>query len=324
MNESVLLSQVQSEGLSGLLQSLSNASAQQVVMFAAFCTVARIAALTLLLRNQKPRPWWATLPAWSPGALVVVVGVGALLGGWRWVGTSVFAIGIYLLLRSRKSVSFPWLRAAHDILEGLQYAAVVVFLLIRPFLVQTFEIPSPSMEPTLRVGDYVLVDKASYRLREPRAGEVVVFDAPIEASTVSGGPPGMYVKRLIAGPGDVVEVVAGILYRNGVPLHEPYIAEEGFGDFKLVKYNGRVLPILRDRLGQFPSGTLYLETVPPKDLFRVWDLPAEPLPAGTYLALGDNRNNSMDSRYWGLVDRHAIVGRAWIVFFPLTRWSIVR
>lgn len=324
MNPSVLLSQAESEGLSRLFHSLSEATASQVVLFAATCTALRLAAMTLLVREKQTRPWWATLPGWTPGALLVALGVGVVFGGWRWIGLGVSVVGLYLLARARSSVSFPWLRVAHDLLEGLQYAAIVVFLLLRPFVVQTFEIPSPSMEPTLRVGDYVLVDKASYRLREPRAGEIAVFNAPIEASTVSGGPAGLYVKRLIAGPGDVVEVVAGILYRNGVPLHEPYLAEKDFGNFKLVRYKGQLLPILRDRFGQFPGGTLYLELVPPKDLFRVWDLPAEPLPPNTYFALGDNRNNSMDSRHWGLVQRDEIVGRAWVVFFPLTRWGLVR
>ncbi|MEW5883271.1 MAG: signal peptidase I [Armatimonadota bacterium] len=324
MTETVLLSQVQGDGLSRLLHSLSDASPHEVVLFAAVCAAARFAALSLLLREGQSRPWWGTLPGWTPGAILIALGVAVVLGGWRWFGVGIAAVGLYLLFRARGSVSFPWLRVAHDVLEGLQYAAIVVFLIIRPFLVQTFEIPSPSMEPTLRVGDYVLVDKASYRFREPRAGEIAVFRAPTEASTVAGGPPGLYVKRLIAGPGDVVEVVAGILYRNGVPLHEPHIAERDFGDFKLVNYKGKLLPILRDRFGQFPSGTIYLETVPPKDLFRVWDLPAEPLPSSTYFALGDNRNNSMDSRHWGLVNRHAIVGRAWVVFFPLNRWGVVR
>jgi signal peptidase I len=324
MNEWAPFGQVPGDGVSRLLRVLSDASVPQVVLFATVCTVARLVALAVLRRETRTPPWWATLPAWAPGAATIAVGGAVMFGGWRWIGVVILAVGLYLLARSRRSVPFPWLRVAHDVVEGLMYAGIVVFLLIRPFVVQTFEIPSPSMEPTLRVGDYVLVDKATYRFRDPRAGEVAVFDAPIEATTVSGGPSGMYVKRLIAGPGDVVEVVAGILYRNGVPLHEPYIPDTDFGDFKLVKYNGKLLPILRDRLGQFPGGTLYLQSVPPKDLFRVWDLPAEPLPPDTYFALGDNRNNSMDSRHWGLVHREAIVGRAWVVFFPLNRVGFVR
>lgn len=324
MNLAAHLSQVEGEWLSWSLHSVAEASVEQAVLFAAVCAAARLGALSLLLREGRARPWWGTLPGWAPGGILIALGVLIVLGGWQWVGIGTGAAGLYLLARSRRTVSFPWLRVVHDLLEGLQYAAIVVFLLVRPFALQTFEIPSPSMEPTLRVGDYVLVDKASYRMREPRAGEIVVFHAPPEASSVSGGPTGLYVKRLIAGPGDVIEVIAGILYRNGVPLHESYIAEKDFGDFKLVRYKGRLLPILRDRFGQFPSGTLYLETVPPKDLFRVWDLPAEPLPTSTYFALGDNRNNSMDSRHWGLVSRDEIVGRAWVVFFPITRWSLVR
>lgn len=324
MNEWAPIGQVSGDGVSRLLWVLSSASVPQVVLFATVCTGARLAALAMLRYEARVRPRWAALPSWAPGAAAIATGAAVVLGGWRWIGAAILAAGVYLLVRSRKSVTFAWLRVVHDVLEGLQYAGIVVFLLIRPFLVQTFEIPSPSMEPTLRVRDYVLVDKATYRFRDPRPGEVAVFDAPIEATTVSGGPSGMYVKRLIGGPGDVVEVVAGILYRNGVPLHEPYINDTDFGDFKLVKYKGKLLPILRDRLGQFPGGTLYLQSVPPKDLFRVWDLPAEPLPPGTYFALGDNRNNSMDSRHWGLVRREDIVGRAWLVFFPLTRVGFVR
>lgn len=100
-------------------------------------------------------------------------------------------------------------------------ALVLVFMIIRPFIVQAFYIPSGSMRPTLVENDKILVDKLSYHFRLPNRGDVIVFKAPPVASEDQKD----FIKRLIALPGDVVEVRDGLVYINGKAQHEDYIAE---------------------------------------------------------------------------------------------------
>lgn len=307
--------------LQDAFHSLARATPAQVVLFAGACT-----ALRILLSRAKKRPGSgaAQIPLWWLGAALTAPAIWLAWRGWALPALVLFTGGAVLLTRGARRVGIAWRQFAQDLCEGLNYAAIFVFLLLRPFAIQTVEIPSPSMEPTLKQGDYLFVDKASYRWRDPKRDEVAVFRPPPEAQTVSGGPDELYVKRVIGVPGDVIEVIGGILYRNDVPIAEPYVADRLFGEFKLVRYNGELLPIVRTDRGQFPGGSLYLQRVSPQDLFRVWELPAEPVPEGMYFVLGDNRNNSMDSRYWGLVRREDMVGRAWLRFFPLHRIGWVR
>jgi len=101
---------------------------------------------------------------------------------------------------------------------GLILLAVVIFLLLQ-IIVPRFEVVGSSMEPSLHDGQRLLINKAVYFFREPEAGEVVVFQAP-------KNPRAEYIKRIIAEPGDVVEVKEGVVYVNGSPLDEPYIKDE--------------------------------------------------------------------------------------------------
>ncbi len=100
-------------------------------------------------------------------------------------------------------------------------AALLVFCLLRPFVIQAFFIPSGSMEPTLLVGDRILVNKFIYFFRDPRPGEIVVINAPPAASEEDKD----FIKRVVGVPGDRLCVKDGALYRNGVRLNEDYIAE---------------------------------------------------------------------------------------------------
>ena len=192
----------------------------------------------------------------------------------------------------------------NKIYENLKSLAVAVILalLIRAFIVQSFHIPSGSMIPTLLIGDFILVDKITYRLREPQRGDVVVFYFPLNENVY-------YVKRIVGLPGDTVEMVNGKLYINGKPCrYEP------------------IGPYTYKEKGKVYSGTIYYEFLPKRDgsfkkhmilmsgtqgnnteLFKV--------PKDKYFMMGDNRNNSYDSRYWGFVDRDKIVGVARIIFF---------
>jgi signal peptidase I len=185
--------------------------------------------------------------------------------------------------------------------------AFVLFLGIRALGIEAFKIPTSSMENTLLVGDFLLVNKAVYgavipglglrlpALREPHRGDVIVFNPPHE-------PEKNYVKRLVGIPGDTLEMRDKVLHRNGVPLHESYVHYiDGSGD--------AVHPGMRWQSNHLIASTRRVYH-PSRDNWG-------PLvvPEGEYFVLGDNRDNSEDSRYWGFVDREAIRGRPWFVYF---------
>jgi len=187
---------------------------------------------------------------------------------------------------------------------------IVVAIFIVTFLVQPFRIPSGSMEPTLRVGDFLLVDKQSFapagrldRLVLPPArverGDLVVFHYPVE-------PRLHLVKRVVGVPGDRIRMRGGRVLVNGRVIEEPYAF------YSVSRPNG-----FRD---EFPS---LLEADPNVDL-RWWirlrgSVVGEDVivPPQSYFVLGDNRNDSEDSRYWGFVPRSAIVGRPLLVYFTI-------
>jgi signal peptidase I len=186
---------------------------------------------------------------------------------------------------------------------------VVCALFLVSFVVQPFRIPSASMEPTLKVGDFLLVDKQSFavsgagdRLLPPtrvERGDLVVFHYPIE-------PALHLVKRVVGVPGDRLRLRGGRVLVNGLLLQEPYAF------YSPSRPNG-----FRD---EFPS---LLEADPSVDLGWWLQLRRSTqdgdvvVPEGEYFVLGDNRNDSEDSRYWGFVPRKAIVGRPLLVYFSL-------
>ena len=152
--------------------------------------------------------------------------------------------------------------------------AILVAFLVKTFLVQAFEIPSPSMEMTLVKGDRVLVNKLSYDLHDVHRGDIVVFKAPPEAQ--SDGIEDL-VKRVVGLPGDTVEAREdGRVYVNGKRLDESYL----------------------------PDGT------------RTTNLPATKVPAGHLFMMGDNRQASRDSRYFGPIKESAIIGRVFVRIWP--------
>ncbi len=186
--------------------------------------------------------------------------------------------------------------AFREILETVLLTAVV-FLLVHS-LVQNFKVEGSSMEPTLHTGQYLLVNKAAYTSLEldfldrvpglallgrpsvepfgsPKPGDVVVFRYPKD-------PQKDFIKRIIAGPGDTVQVKNSQIWVNGRLLDEPYIQER-------------------------PGYTVPLQTVPPENFF----------------VLGDNRNNSSDSHVWGLVPRENIIGKAWVIYWPVRNMGLV-
>ena len=180
---------------------------------------------------------------------------------------------------------------------------LVVGLFILTFLAQNFVIPSGSMEKTLLVGDHLVVDRVTLapptkwmplvRYREPRRGDIVVFLKP--------GEPGMFlVKRLIAIPGDHIHLLNGIVVVNGVAQSQPHAQPTTADNFRDYLDDFPAVPMSPD-LGATEAWTVAMpEHVKDGNLV---------VPPGMYFMMGDNRHNSLDSRYWGFVPRANIVGR---------------
>jgi signal peptidase I len=180
-------------------------------------------------------------------------------------------------------------RLLREYLSALGWALLLA-LIIRTLLVQSFVIPSSSMEDTLLIGDYLLADKLGYGLRNPwsgkrlaplrppRRGDVVIFYPPEEVSSEC------FVKRLVGLPGDEIELRDKRLLVNGEVYDEPHASN-------------------RDAM-TFPAGAN------PRDNYG----PVR-VPAGCYFMMGDNRDHSLDSRFWGFVPQERIVGRALLKYW---------
>jgi signal peptidase I len=186
--------------------------------------------------------------------------------------------------------------------------ALLLFLAFRTFVLEPFTIPTASMEGTILVGDFLLVNKAVYgaeipgtqvrfpALHEPIRGEVVVFNPPHD-------PDKNYVKRLLGIGGDVLEMRDKVLFRNGEPVEEPYVQHlDGRGD--------AFHPAMRWQRGHLAEGVDPRRYRPTRDNWGPILVPRDQL-----FFLGDNRDNSEDSRYWGFVDREAVRGRPWRVYY---------
>ncbi|MHB9026014.1 MAG: signal peptidase I [Armatimonadota bacterium] len=201
-----------------------------------------------------------------------------------------------------------------EILDSGIIAVVLVFFLIRPFILQAFFIPSGSMIPTLQEGDKLLATKYTYHLRQPRRGEVVVFHAPKYALQLLGQRhdprhPTDYVKRVVALPGDRVRIIAGQgVFINGTMLNERYARMLPNYDFP-IEESGH-LAIRNPDVGKLIEKNL--------------DGDELVIPDDYYLVLGDNRQESHDGHVWGLLPRKALVGKAAFIFWPFNRMGIIR
>ncbi|MEQ1855603.1 MAG: signal peptidase I [Longimicrobiales bacterium] len=192
--------------------------------------------------------------------------------------------------------------------------AAVLFVVVRTFLVEAYRIPTGSMENTLLVGDFLLVNKAVYgtripgtdirvgSLREPAMGDVVVFHPPHE-------PDRNYVKRVVGLPEDTLEMRDKRLFRNGHLVAEPWARhDDGRGD--------TVHPDMRWQSGYLiASGRRKYQ--PTRDNWGPIVVPPD-----RYFVLGDNRDNSEDSRYWGFVEREEIRGQPWRVYYSFIPSSV--
>ena len=197
--------------------------------------------------------------------------------------------------------------------------ALVIWLVPRTFLVEAFRIPSSSMEHTLLVGDFLFVNKALYgaevplvhtrlpAVREPRRGDVVVFDSKTEAGV-------KVVKRVVGMPGDTLAMRHDTLIRNDVAQVESYVehtdpASDPASD-EMRFWQLQYLAPGVDRESYRPSRDNWGPVI---------------VPAGQYFVMGDNRDNSYDSRYWGFVGRQVVRGRPLFIYYSFDRdsWRVL-
>jgi len=174
-----------------------------------------------------------------------------------------------LFFKSSFSIK-SWIR---DILVAF---AIAIFIIL--FVVQPVKVEGTSMQPVLRDQERIFVNRFIYHFRDISRGDVVVFRYPND-------PSKSFIKRVLAIPGDEIEIRAGMVFLNGRRYDEPYIPPE-FGDRRS-----------------------YPRTI---------------VPPGRYFVLGDHRNSSNDSRNWGFVERDLIYGKAFFCYWPLAHFGLVR
>ena len=195
--------------------------------------------------------------------------------------------------------------------SAAEWAVTILILLFgTTTLAQPFVIPTGSMEDSLLVGDHLLVDKLAYspagRLskyllpyQEPKHGDIIVFQYPGDINT-------MLVKRLIGMPGDHLKIENGVVYRNGVRLNEPYVYHKYAYDPAFDNFpNPCCRPVKEDVALQAQREMLEKNAIAGEVV----------VPPNHYFAMGDNRDNSSDSRYWGFVPRENIVGKPFLIYW---------
>ncbi len=165
----------------------------------------------------------------------------------------------------------------HEIMEWIIVieVAVILAVILNMFLIVNAIIPSASMENTIMTGSRIFGNRLSYVRHDPQRGDIVIFRYPDNEKE-------LFIKRLIGMPGDTLQMTDGIVYINGEPLDEPYLATIPYGDYG---------PVL--------------------------------VPEDRYFVMGDNRNNSADSRYWEhtFVQRGKILGKAVFCYFPFSEFG---
>lgn len=170
-----------------------------------------------------------------------------------------------------------------EYIESLLIAAILA-LVIRTFVVTPFKIPTGSMKPTLMPGDKIFVNRFIYRFRAPRRGDVIVFRYP-------ENPRRDFIKRLVAFPGETIEIDNGKVRINGKIIDSPEI-------FQNIYYYNR---------GSYGAKNAQIT-----------------VPEGCYFVLGDNSSSSRDSRYWGFVPQKFLIGKAFVIWWPPHRINRIR
>jgi len=203
--------------------------------------------------------------------------------------------------------------------QGLQFylSVLVIVLYMTTFVVQAIRIPSESMETTLMVGDFLLADKIHYSAegwlgrhflpyREIRRGDIVVFHFPVD-------PKQYFVKRVVGLPGDHIKLLDKTVLVNGERLREDY-ARHILHDYNPYRDSFPDLTFLVP-----PYLTMDVDRQWRKQLFHYLDHGEVVVPAGNYFVMGDNRDRSLDSRYWGFVPRGNITGRPLVIYLSVNQ-----
>jgi signal peptidase I len=162
--------------------------------------------------------------------------------------------------------------------------ALILALIIRTFVVQAFKIPTGSMRPTLIEGDRILVNKFIYKFKRPERGDIIVFISPEDKKKD-------FIKRLVGLAGETVEISNGTILINGKAVDNDSIMKERY-------YYNR---------GDFGEENQVLQ-----------------VPNDAYYVLGDNSISSRDSRYWGFLPKKYVIGKAFLIYWPLTRIKVVK
>ena len=191
--------------------------------------------------------------------------------------------------------------------------AMVIALILRTFVVQAFKIPSSSMEDTLLIGDHLLVNKFIYgtkipfsddrvmKIRDPKRGDIIVFEFPPDTldDRMNFWQKRDFIKRIVAVPGDTVEIRNKVLLVNGKELHMPQaVYKDSFTSKNCVD------------IGDWKTNNIIVSASQVRDCM----LPTT-VPEGHYFVLGDNRDRSHDSRFWGFVPMENIKGLAFIKYW---------
>ena len=191
-----------------------------------------------------------------------------------------------------------------------EWAVTILLLLFgTTTLVQAFVIPTGSMEDTLLIGDHLLVDKLAYSApgpiskyvlpyEEPKHGDIIVFRYPGDITQT-------FVKRVIGVPGDHLKMIHRTIYRNGAQLNEPYVYHRFPYDESRDNFPGSPSPFAEGLQAQLQRDMLEHNVVNGEVI----------VPPNSFFAMGDNRDNSLDSRYWGFVPRDNIIGKPLLIYW---------
>lgn len=192
-----------------------------------------------------------------------------------------------------------------------EWAVTIILLLFgTTTLAQAFVIPTGSMQDTLLIGDHLLVDKLAYApsgpltkhllpYEEPKHGDIIVFRYPPEISQT-------LVKRLIGMPGDRLKIDRGVVYRNGIRINEPYVYHKYAYDPMFDNFPTPCCLPVKEASAQQAQQQMLERNVVAGEIV---------VPASAYFAMGDNRDNSSDSRFWGFVPRENIIGKPFLIYW---------
>lgn len=192
------------------------------------------------------------------------------------------------------------------------FPILLIVLVLRSFIIEPFRIPSGSMKPSLQVGDFILVNKYTYGIRLPIIGKKVVnIGAPARGDVLvfrfPKQPNKDFIKRVIGLPGDKIRYEKKVLYVNGEPAKQTFLESvneyDDFGRVQMLKHYTEYLPNKEHSIFVRPS-------FPGKQLSEDFTVPE-----GMFFVMGDNRDNSDDSREWGFVPEELILGKAFFIWF---------